>query len=111
MRRGTLDRRSMAEPMSMSLALPVRLSMMLEGLTSPWTMPSRCRAARPARHSRRTWIATPGFKREAAKFEEYVTLMRPAEGHLEACPMPALNRRFTTYTLTPDRIAQRQAAE
>ena len=34
-------------------------------------------------------------------------LMRPAEGHLEACPMPALNRRFTTYTLTPDRTAQR----
>ena len=26
-------------------------------------------------------------------------LMRPGEGHLEACPMPALNRRFTTYTL------------
>lgn len=38
-------------------------------------------------------------------------LMRPAEGHLEACPMPALNRRFTTYRLTPDRTAQRQAAE
>jgi isopenicillin-N N-acyltransferase-like protein len=38
-------------------------------------------------------------------------LMRPAEGHLEAAPMPALNRRFTTYTLTPDRTAQRQAAE
>jgi isopenicillin-N N-acyltransferase-like protein len=38
-------------------------------------------------------------------------LMRPAEGHLEACPMPALNRRFTTYKLTPDRTAQRQAAE
>ena len=38
-------------------------------------------------------------------------LMRPGEGHLEAAPMPALNRRFTTYTLTPDRIAQRQAAE
>jgi isopenicillin-N N-acyltransferase-like protein len=38
-------------------------------------------------------------------------LMRPAEGHLEAAPMPALNRRFTTYTLTPDRSAQRQAAE
>eukprot|EP01036_Dinobryon_divergens_P056018 gene56018-74789_t len=29
-------------------------------------------------------------------------LMRPAAGHLEACPMPALNRQFTTYTLTPD---------
>jgi isopenicillin-N N-acyltransferase-like protein len=38
-------------------------------------------------------------------------LMRPAEGHLEACPMPALNRQFTTYTLTPDRTAQKQAAE
>ena len=38
-------------------------------------------------------------------------LMRPAAGHLEACPMPALNRRFTTYTLAPDRTAQKQAAE
>jgi isopenicillin-N N-acyltransferase-like protein len=38
-------------------------------------------------------------------------LMRPGEGHLEACPMPALNRRFTTYGLTPDRTAQRAAAE
>ena len=38
-------------------------------------------------------------------------LMRPGEGHLEACPMPALNKTFTTYTLTPDRVAQRQAAE
>ena len=38
-------------------------------------------------------------------------LMRPGEGHLEACPMPALNRRFTTYTLTPDRIAQLQAGQ
>ncbi len=38
-------------------------------------------------------------------------LMRPGEGHLEACPMPALNRRFTTYSLTPDRTAQRAAAE
>jgi isopenicillin-N N-acyltransferase-like protein len=38
-------------------------------------------------------------------------LMRPGEGHLEACPMPALNRRFTTYTLTPDQTAQRQAAD
>ena len=38
-------------------------------------------------------------------------LMRPGEGHLEACPMPSLNRRFTTYSLTPDRTAQRQAAD
>ncbi|MCX7363856.1 MAG: C45 family autoproteolytic acyltransferase/hydrolase [Alphaproteobacteria bacterium] len=40
-----------------------------------------------------------------------IILMRPGEGHLEACPMPALNRRFTTYSLTPDRTAQRAAAE
>jgi len=38
-------------------------------------------------------------------------LMRPGEGHLEACPLPALNRRFTTYSLTPDHAAQRAAAE
>ena len=38
-------------------------------------------------------------------------LMRPGEGHLEACPMPALNRRFTTYALTPDRTAQLQAGQ
>ena len=38
-------------------------------------------------------------------------LMRPGEGHLEACPMPALNKHFTTYTLTPDQVAQKQAAE
>ena len=38
-------------------------------------------------------------------------LMRPGEGHLEACPMPALNKHFTTYSLTPDRTAQKQAAE
>ena len=38
-------------------------------------------------------------------------LMRPGEGHLEACPMPALNRRFTAYTVKPDQIAQRAAAE
>ena len=31
-------------------------------------------------------------------------LMRPGEGHLEACPMPALNKQFTTYTLTPIRL-------
>ncbi len=38
-------------------------------------------------------------------------LMRPGEGHLEACPMPALNRDFTTYSLTPDRDAQKRAAD
>ena len=38
-------------------------------------------------------------------------LMRPGEGHLEACPMPALNRQFTTYRLEPDATAQRAAAE
>jgi isopenicillin-N N-acyltransferase-like protein len=38
-------------------------------------------------------------------------LMRPGEGHLEACPMPSLNKRFTTYSLGPDVTAQRAAAE
>ncbi|MGE4078220.1 MAG: C45 family autoproteolytic acyltransferase/hydrolase [Reyranella sp.] len=38
-------------------------------------------------------------------------LMRPGEGHLEACPMPALNRQFTTYKLEPDATARRAAAE
>ncbi|MFO1159957.1 MAG: C45 family peptidase [Reyranellaceae bacterium] len=38
-------------------------------------------------------------------------LMRPGEGYLEACPMPALNRQFTTYRLGPDATAQRAAAE
>jgi isopenicillin-N N-acyltransferase-like protein len=28
-----------------------------------------------------------------------MVLMRPAEGHMEIAPLPALNRRFTTYTL------------
>ena len=45
------------------LALPVRLIMMFEGFRSPWTMPSRCRAAKAARHSRTMAMATPGFIR------------------------------------------------
>jgi isopenicillin-N N-acyltransferase-like protein len=62
---------------------------------SPWSV---CRPPRP--NNRGNLVATSAM-----------ILMRPGEGHLEACPMPALNRRFTTYTLTPDRTAQRQAAE
>ena len=54
---------SNAEPMSTILALPVRLSMMFDGLMSPCTMPSRCSAASAARHSRTTAIAMPGFSR------------------------------------------------
>ncbi len=62
---------------------------------SPWSV---CRPPRP--NTRGVMTATAAM-----------ILMRPGEGHLEACPMPALNRQFTTYTLTPDRTAQRQAAE
>ncbi len=62
---------------------------------SPWSV---CRPPRP--NTRGVVTATAAM-----------ILMRPAEGHLEACPMPALNRQFTTYSLTPDRTAQRQAAE
>ena len=59
---------------------------------------SVCRPPRP--NNRGALVATSAM-----------VLMRPGEGHLEACPMPALNRQFTTYTLTPDRTAQKQAAE
>ena len=62
---------------------------------SPWSV---CRPPRP--NNRGNIVATSAM-----------ILMRPGEGHLEACPMPALNRQFTTYTLTPDRTAQKQAAE
>jgi isopenicillin-N N-acyltransferase-like protein len=62
---------------------------------APWSV---CRPPRP--NLRGNLVATSAM-----------VLMRPGEGHLEICPMPALNRRFTSYTLTPDRTAQRQAAE
>jgi isopenicillin-N N-acyltransferase-like protein len=59
---------------------------------------SVCRPPRP--NNRGAMVATSAM-----------ILMRPGEGHLEACPMPALNKQFTTYSLTPDRAAQKQAAE
>lgn len=62
---------------------------------APWSV---CRPPRPS--VRGNMVATTAM-----------ILMRPGEGHLEACPMPALNKRFTTYSLTPDRTAQKQAAE
>ncbi len=62
---------------------------------SPWSV---CRP--PRKSVRGQMVATAAM-----------ILMRPGEGHLEACPMPALNKRFTTYSLTPDRTAQKQAAE
>jgi isopenicillin-N N-acyltransferase-like protein len=62
---------------------------------SPWSV---CRPPR---------LNTRGVKTATTA----MILMRPGEGHLEACPMPSLNKRFTTYTLTPDRTAQRQAAD
>jgi isopenicillin-N N-acyltransferase-like protein len=62
---------------------------------SPYSV---CRPPRP--NNRGATVATSAM-----------VLMRPGEGHLEVCPMPALNRTFTTYTLTPDRTAQKQAAE
>jgi isopenicillin-N N-acyltransferase-like protein len=62
---------------------------------APWSV---CRP--PRANNRGNLVATSAM-----------ILMRPGEGHLEACPMPALNKRFTTYTLSPDRTAQKQAAE
>jgi isopenicillin-N N-acyltransferase-like protein len=64
-----------------------------------WNTPySVCRPPRP--NNRGNSVATAAM-----------ILMRPAEGHMEVAPMPALNRRFTTYTLAPDRTAQRAAAD
>jgi hypothetical protein len=62
---------------------------------APWSV---CRPPRP--NNRGNLVATSAM-----------ILMRPGEGHLEGCPMPALNKRFTTYTLAPDRTAQRQAGQ
>jgi isopenicillin-N N-acyltransferase like protein len=59
---------------------------------------SVCRPPRP--NNRGALVATSAM-----------VLMRPGDGHLEACPMPALNRKFTTYSLTPDLTAQKRAAE
>ena len=63
--------------------------------SAPWSV---CRP--PRANTRGVQVATTAM-----------ILMRPGEGHLEACPMPALNRQFTAYTLSPDRTAQRAAAE
>lgn len=62
---------------------------------SPWSV---CRP--PRFNTRGVAVATTAM-----------ILMRPGEGHLEACPMPALNRQFTTYSLKPDATARRAAAE
>jgi isopenicillin-N N-acyltransferase-like protein len=70
-------------------------SAFFDDYASPWSV---CRPPRP--NNRGAMVATSAM-----------ILMRPGEGHLEACPMPALNKRFTTYTLTPDRTGQKQAAE
>jgi isopenicillin-N N-acyltransferase-like protein len=67
----------------------------LDDWGSPWSV---CRP--PRLNPRGVMVATTAM-----------ILMRPGEGHLEACPMPAYNRHFTAYSLTPDRTAQRAAAE
>lgn len=62
---------------------------------SPWSV---CRPPRPALNG--TISATVAM-----------ILMRPAEGMMEVAPMPALNRRFTRYSLAPDAAQRRAAAE
>jgi isopenicillin-N N-acyltransferase-like protein len=78
-----------------SLTLDDFRSAFFDDYGSPWSV---CRPPRP--NNRGNIVATSAM-----------ILMRPGEGHLEACPMPALNKQFTTYTLTPDQTAQKQAAE
>lgn len=36
-------------------------------------------------------------------------LMRPAAGHMEIAPLPALNRQFTSYSLAPTQVARTAA--
>jgi hypothetical protein len=55
--------RAKAAPMSISLALPVRESMMFEGPTSPCTISSRCRADGADGPSRSTAMPISGFRR------------------------------------------------
>ena len=64
----------------MSLALPVRLSIMFDGLTSPCTIPSRCKADSAARQSRSTAMATPGLSRgcTAPAGDDHVVEIVPA---------------------------------
>ena len=59
------SRTSNADPRSTISACPMdRCSMILAGLMSPCTMPSRCSEARPTRQSRMMATATPGSSRE-----------------------------------------------
>ncbi len=87
--------RELLAPKRGSLTLEDFRAAFFDDWNAPWSV---CRPPRP--NHRGNLVATSAM-----------ILMRPGEGRLEACPMPALNRRFTTYSLTPDRAAQKQAAE
>jgi len=87
--------RELLAPRRGKLTLEDFRSAFFDDWNSPWSV---CRPPRP--NNRGNLVATSAM-----------ILMRPGEGRLEACPMPALNRRFTIYSLTPDRTAQKQAAE
>ncbi len=77
---------------------PKHRKLMLEDPVWPSSTWSVCRSPRPSNRGNLVAITA-------------MILMRPGEGHLEACLMLALNRRFMTYTLSPDRTAQKQAEE
>ena len=87
--------RDQLSPKRGKLTLDDFRSAFFDDWNSPWSV---CRPPR---------LNTRGVKTATTA----MILMRPGEGHLEACPMPSLNKRFTTYTLTPDRTAQKQAAD
>ena len=40
-----------------------------------------------------------------------MVMMQPALGMMEVCPLPALNRDFTSYHVDMDRTATRAAAQ
>jgi isopenicillin-N N-acyltransferase-like protein len=78
--------------------------------SSRWRISARPSSTTTARRGRSAGPPRPNNRGKLVATSAMI-LMRPGEGHLEACPMPALNKQFTTYTLTPDQAAQKQAAE
>jgi isopenicillin-N N-acyltransferase-like protein len=62
---------------------------------APWSV---CRPPRPSTQNNLTATVA-------------MVVMRPGLGIMEVAPLPALGLDFTTYMLTPDRTAARQAAE
>ena len=88
--------RDQSAPKRGKLTLDDFRSAFFDDWNSPWSV---CRPPR---------LNTRGVKTATTA----MILMRPGEGHLEACPMlVAQTSALRPTSLTPDRTAQRQAAD